>query len=260
MAISGFRTDPGLQSPPSAGISGTEAGPSATQLDNDTPRSPISQMISAEREYFSPVHNIQDSDAHSESYSEDEGSLGYTQPPDEFMGRFGSPRDRSGQESAGHSDEQHCSNVAFDALETASGIAAAETTARVGNPAKSASVGVTCVGAIGRVKTTFRPKRRKWWQIRGLHKASGVANQESSPSMIRNGRYAIHADWYGHLLQWAGPQFQPSVFPFAAPESCYRHNGKWFNQPKGAADMNGGFAIPWGDESLFLMPPIGDCH
>ena len=78
--------------------------------------------------------------------------------------------------------------------------------------------------------------------------------------MIRNGRYAIHTDWYGHLLQWAGPQFQPKVFPLAAPGSCYRHNGKWVNQPKGGKDVNGGFAIPWRDESLFLMPPIGDCH
>ena len=78
--------------------------------------------------------------------------------------------------------------------------------------------------------------------------------------MIRNGRFPIHADWYGHLLQWAGPQFQPRVFPFAAPELCYRHNGEWVNQPKGGRDVNGWFAISWGDESLFLMPPIGDCH
>ena len=45
--------------------------------------------------------------------------MGYIQPPDEFMGRFGFPRDRSGQEITGHSDEQHCLNVAVDALETA---------------------------------------------------------------------------------------------------------------------------------------------
>ena len=120
-------------------------------------------MISAKKEYFSPVQNTGDSDAHSESYSEDEGSVGSTQPPDEFVGRFGFPRDRSGQEITGHSDEQHYLNVAVDALETASGIAAAEATAREGNPAKSASGGVTGVGAIGLVKTTVRPKRRQWW-------------------------------------------------------------------------------------------------
>ena len=49
MAISGFRTDPDSQSTPSVGISGIEAGPSATELDNDTPRSQILQMISAEK-------------------------------------------------------------------------------------------------------------------------------------------------------------------------------------------------------------------
>ena len=126
MAISGFRTDPGSQSPPSVGISGTEAGPTAPELDNDTSRSQISQLTSAEKEYFSPVHNIQDGDAHSEPYSEDEGSVGYSQPPDEFMGRFKLSRDRSGQEITGHADKQHCLNLAVDALETASGIAVAE--------------------------------------------------------------------------------------------------------------------------------------
>ena len=55
-------------------------------------------------------------------------------------------------------------------------------------------------------------------------------------------------------------QFQPKVFPCAGPASCYRHNGKWVNQSKGGKDVNRGFAIPWSDESLFLMPPIGDCH
>ena len=180
MAISGFRTDLGSLSPPSVGISGTEAGPTAPEMDNNTSRSQISQIISAEKEYFTPVHNIHDSDAHGEPYSEDEGSVGYTQPPDRFMGRFGFSRDKSGQKITGHADKQHCLNLAVEAFETASGIAAVVVTARVDGPAKSASVGVTRVGAIGRMKTTVPPKRRKWWQIRGSHKASGVANQELS--------------------------------------------------------------------------------
>ena len=193
-AISGFQTDPGLQSPPSVGISGTEAGLTTPEPDNDTSRSQILQVLSAEKEYFSLVHNIQDSVVHSDPYSEDEGSVGYTLSPDQFIRRFGFSRDRSGQDILGHADKQHCLNLAVDALETASGIAAVVATARVDIPAECASVGVTGVGAIGHVKTTVRPKRRKWWQIRGLHKASGVANQELSPSMIRKGRYAIHTD------------------------------------------------------------------
>ena len=78
--------------------------------------------------------------------------------------------------------------------------------------------------------------------------------------MFLQGRYALTSDWSEYLIEWAGPQISPDVFPFAAPASRYRRKSKLVCQPEWGKKANGGFNLPWGGENLFLMPPSGDLH
>ena len=215
-------------------------------MNTNCPSAQNSDTCSADQNYFRSAHKKYDSDNYSESYSEDEGSLGYTQPPDEFMGRFGYSRDRAGQEFIDQVPTQVLTPD-FNILLTASGSTETAVTAGLDNPAKTASLKTIGANIHGRVKLVpSRPKRRRWWQIHGLYNLSGNYNQELTPTKFLQGRYALTSDWCNYLIDWAGPQFSPSVFPFAAPASRYRRKGKLVCQPAGGKKSNGGFNLPWG--------------
>ena len=234
--------------------SGLEVG-SVGGMNTDFPSAQNSDTCSADQNHFRSAHNKYDSDNYSEPYSEDEGSVGYTQPPDEFMGRFGYSRDRAGQDLI----DQVPTLVLtpdFDILQTASGSTETAVTPRLDNPAKTASLKTTGAHIHGRVKSVpSRPKRRRWWQIHGLYSVPGKYNQELTPTMCLQGRHNLTSDWYNYLIEWAGPQFSPSVFPFAAPASRYRRKGKLVCQPAGGKKSNGGFNLPGGGGELILDAP-----
>ena len=84
--------------------------------------------------------------------------MGSFQPPQEFMGRFGYPRDRAGQEIIDQMPAQLLTPDP-DTLEMAKGSTVAAVTARLENPEKSAPIGRIGAGAYSREKKV--PSRRK---------------------------------------------------------------------------------------------------
>ena len=177
----------------------------------------------------------------SELYRKDEGSVGYLQLPDQFTGRFGYSRDRTGQESVCQVPTQVLTPDP-DILEPA-------------------SINMFGVGIQVPVKLVpSRPAKLTWWHTNGPYNLSRMYNQELTPTMCLQGQYVFTSIRYGYPIDLASHQFSPSIYPFAAPASGYRRKRKLLCQPAVGKKSNVGFDLPWRAESVFLMRPRGDLH
>ena len=176
-------------------------------------------------------------------------------PPDEFMARYGFPRDEEGLETL------ETLQVLAKRVETSYSISSSNLLGQGFDSQDYAK----CMELRPGENPKDRKERRQlyWRKVAALTRTSRPPTKRTSihPQVYKEGRFSLDPRWFHRILHWAGDEFQPQRYPFAYPRSTTKvkrpgnRAGVRVNTSKGGAAVTQGLKKPWHDETIFVICP-----